>query len=205
VIRVAIVDDHPVVRDGIAANLADGDGIAVIGMAADAAGAVALAQRDRPDVMLLDLELPDGSGLDAIVDVKAASPSTRIVVFSAYGGEERVSTALSRGADSYVLKGTASDELLAAVRAAAAGESRLAGDVAAQLVASLRAPRSIRLTPREREILRLVADGLSNKAIATRLGISERTAKYHVGEILGRLGAENRAQAVAIANRRGLL
>jgi len=205
VIRVAVVDDHPVVRDGIVANLSDADDLSVVGTAGDIAGAVRLARRERPDIIVLDLELPDGSGLDAIAEIKSASPASRVVVFSAYAGEERVSTALSRGAYSYVLKGTPSDELLAAVRAAAAGESRLSGDVAAQLVASLRAPRSIRLTPREREILRLVADGLSNKAIGARLGITERTAKYHVGEILGRLGAENRAQAVAIATRRGLL
>lgn len=204
-IRIAVVDDHPVVRDGLVANLSDVADVSIAGVAADVAGAVSLARRERPDVVLLDLELPDGSGLDAISAVKEASPETRVVVFSAYGGEERVTTALSRGADSYVLKGTATDELVAAVRAAAAGEARLPNDVAAQLVASLRAPRATSLTPREREILRLVADGLSNKAIALRLSISERTAKYHVGEILGRLGADNRAQAVSIATRRGLL
>jgi DNA-binding NarL/FixJ family response regulator len=175
-IRVAVVDDHPVVRDGIVANLADRDDIDVVGSESDAAGAVRLAERHRPDVLLLDLELPDASGLDAIERVKRASPSTHVVVFSAYGGEDRVATALARGADSYVLKGTASDELVAAVRAAAAGESRLEQGVASQLIASLRAPKSLRLTPREHEILRLVAEGLSNRAIAVRLGIRERTA-----------------------------
>jgi DNA-binding NarL/FixJ family response regulator len=205
VIRVAVVDDHPIVREGIVANLSDGEGIALVGSAGDAESAVALVRTERPDVVVLDLEMPGGSGLDAIGAIKAASPQTRVVIFSAYGGEERVSTAMARGADSYVLKGTATEELVAAVRAAAAGESWLPADVAAQLVRSLRIPRSVRLTDREREILVHVAEGLSNKAIAARVGIAERTVKYHVGEILGRLGAENRAQAVAIANRRGLL
>ena len=130
---------------------------------------------------------------------------SRVVVFTAYGGEERIASAIGRGADSYVLKGTSSDELVAAVRAAAAGESLLTADVASQLVRGMRAPRTVRLTEREREILVLVADGMANKAIGARLGITERTVKYHVTEILGRLGADNRAQAVAIANRRGLL
>jgi DNA-binding NarL/FixJ family response regulator len=205
VIRVAVVDDHPVVRDGIVANLADDAGIEVVGTAGDADGAVTLARTLTPDVVLIDLELPGRSGLDAIVDVKAASPRTRVVVFTAYGGEERIASAIGRGADSYVLKGTSSDELVAAVRAAAAGESLLTADVASQLVRGMRAPRTVRLTEREREILVLVADGMANKAIGARLGITERTVKYHVAEILGRLGADNRAQAVAIANRRGLL
>jgi len=205
VIRIVVVDDHPVVRDGIIANLQAAEGIAVVAAASDVAGAVRLAAQHHPDVLLLDLELPDGSGLDVIAPVKAASPKTQIVVFTAYGGEERVSAALERGAASYVLKGTSSDVLIASVRAAAQGESRLDSQIASQLVASLRAPRAARLTVREREILRLVADGLSNRSIAERLGISERTVKYHVAEILGRLGAENRAQAVSIAGRRGLL
>lgn len=177
----------------------------VVGSAGDAGAAIALVARERPDVVLLDLELPDRSGLDAIADLKAASPASRIVVFTAYAGEERVAVAVSRGADSYVLKGTSSDELVATIQAVAAGESRMAPEIAQMLVNALRAPRSVRLTDREREILRLLADGLSNRAIAARLHITERTVKYHVSEILGRLGAESRAQAVAIAQRRGLL
>jgi DNA-binding NarL/FixJ family response regulator len=112
---------------------------------------------------------------------------------------------VSRGADSYVLKGTSSDELVATIQAVAAGESRMAPEIAQMLVNALRAPRSVRLTDREREILLLLADGLSNRAIGARLHITERTVKYHVSEILARLGAESRAQAVAIAQRRGML
>lgn len=204
-IRVVVVDDHPIVRDGIVANLGDADGLRVVGSAGDAASAIALVARERPDVVILDVELPDKSGLDAIADLKAASPATRVVIFTAYAGEERVAGALSRGADSYVLKGTSSDELSATVRAVAAGESRMAPEIAQMLVSALRAPRNERLTDREREILQLLAGGLSNRAIGLRLHITERTVKYHVSEILGRLGAENRAQAVAIAQRRGLL
>ena len=204
-IRVAVIDDHPIVRDGIVANLGDAPDVAVVGSAGSVRDGIALAGRERPDVVLLDLELPDGSGLDAIDAIKAASPGTRVVIFYAYAGEERVGSALSNGADSYVLKGTASDELLETVRAVAAGGTRMDPTIAGQALDALRAPRHLRITEREREILRLLADGLSNKAIGMRLGIAERTVKFHVGEILGRLGASNRAQAVAIAQQRGLL
>jgi len=204
-IRVAVVDDHPIVRDGIVANLQDAGDIVVAGTAGSAAEALALVRRERPDVVLLDLELPDRSGLELIVELKAALPQLRIVIFSAYGGEERVAAALSRGADSYVLKGTPSDEVLETIRSAVAGQPRLGAEVAAQLLRSLHTPRRERVTPREREVLGLLAEGLSNRAIAARLNVAERTVRFHVGEILERLGAESRTQAVAFAKQRGLL
>jgi len=205
VIRVAVVDDHPIVRDGVVANLSDAAEVEVVGTAGTLAAAAELVKQHHPDVLILDLELPDGSGLDALGTLRAISPRTRIVVFSAYDGEERVGTALALGADSYVIKGTSSDELIATVRAVAAGGARMEPSIAAQAVNALRAPRNLRVTEREREILRLVAAGNSNRVIAERLSITERTVKFHVGEILGRLGASNRAQAVAIAQQRGLL
>jgi DNA-binding NarL/FixJ family response regulator len=205
VTSVAVVDDHPIVRDGILATLADAGDFHVAGTAGTAEGAIALAERERPDVLLLDLELPGGSGLEAIATIKRVSPGTRIVIFSAYAGEERVGAALAAGADSYVIKGTASEELLETVRAVAAGGTRMDATISAQAFEALRAPRHARITDREREILGLLAGGLSNKAIAARLGIAERTVKFHVGEIFARLGAGNRAQAVAIAQQRGLL
>ena len=203
-IRVAIVDDHPIVTDGVVANLRAADEIEVVATGASAEDALALAAAQRPDVLILDLELGGRSGLDAIAGIKPASPATRIVVFSAYAGEERVASAFERGADSYVLKGTSSDELVAVVRAVAAGKPLIPGEIAAQLARAVRQPRRDRLTEREREILGLLGAGLSNRAIGERLGITERTVKFHVGEILARLGASNRAQAVAIAKARGL-
>ena len=204
-IRVAIVDDHPIVADGIAANLRADPEIEIVASGASGDDAVTIARTHAPDVLILDLELGGRSGLDAVAAVRAASPSTRIVVFSAYAGEERVASAFERGVDSYVLKGTPSDELVAVIRAVAAGGTRIPADITAQLARAVRTPRRERVTGREREILVLLAEGLSNRAAAERLGIAERTVKFHVAEILARLGAENRAQAVAIAQARGLL
>jgi NarL family two-component system response regulator LiaR len=204
-IRVAIVDDHPVVTDGIAANLRSDPNIDIVATGATADSAVEIAREHAPDVLILDLELGGRSGLDAVAAVRAASARTRIVVFSAYAGEERVASAFERGVDSYVLKGTPSDELVAVIHAVAGGGTRIPPDIAAQLARAVRTPRRERITVREREILVMLAEGLSNRAAADRLGISERTVKFHVGEILARLGADNRAQAVAIAQARGLL
>lgn len=204
-IRVAIVDDHPIVTDGLVANLRAIPDIDVVATGASAGDAASIAAAHAPDVLILDLELGGRSGLDAIPECKAASPATRIVVFSAYAGEERVASAFERGADSYALKGTPSDELVAIVRAVANGGTLIPPEIAAQLARAVRQPRRDRLTAREREILALLAEGLSNRAAAARLGITERTVKFHVGEILARLGAANRAQAVAVAKARGLL
>ena len=204
-IRVAIVDDHPIVTDGVVANLTAAADIEVVATGTSAADAFTIVAAHAPDVLILDLELGGESGLDAIPRVKAASARTRIVVFSAYAGEERVATAFERGADSYVLKGTPSDELVAVIRAIAAGGTLIPPDIAAQLARAVRTPRRDRLTERERETLALLAAGLANRAIAERLGITERTVKFHVAEILARLGASNRAQAVAIAKARGIL
>jgi DNA-binding NarL/FixJ family response regulator len=204
-IRVAIVDDHPIVSDGIVANLRADSDIDVVATGATAQTAIDIARDDAPDVLILDLELGGRNGLDVVAAIKAASPSTRIVVFSAYAGEERVAAAFERGVDSYVLKGTSSDELVAVIRSIASGKARIPEEIASQLARAVRTPRRDRLTEREREILALLAEGLSNRAAAERLGITERTVKFHVGEILARLGASNRAQAVAIAQTRGLL
>jgi DNA-binding NarL/FixJ family response regulator len=204
VIRVVIVDDHPTVRAGIIATFADAD-VDVVGAVGTAGEALALIERTHPDVAVVDLELPDANGEELIAGLRRLERAPYVVVFSAYAGEERLERLFSTGATSYVRKGTPGDELLAVVRAAARGEARLPPDIAAQLVKVVRAPRANRLTTRERDILRLVAAGRTNKAIAATLNITERTVKFHVGEILARLGAKNRAQAVDIARETGIL
>ena len=203
-IRVAVVDDHPVVRDGVAANLRAED-IAIVGTGASTRDALSLAKSGSVDIMVLDLELPDGNGLEIVRELKTLAPPLRVVIFSAYAGEERVLRAFENGADSYVLKGTPSDDLADIIRALASGETRIPPEIAAALARATGAPRGERLTEREREILQQLGDGLSNKTIAERLNIAERTVKFHITGILGRLGASSRAEAVAIARARGLL
>ncbi|HEY0798927.1 MAG TPA: response regulator transcription factor, partial [Candidatus Baltobacteraceae bacterium] len=186
-------------------NLRSCPDIEISAVGSSAADALAIARDAAPDVMVLDLELREGSGLEAIRSIKAASPVTHVVIFSAYAGEQRVADAFERGAASYVLKGTSSDELIAVIRAVAGGGTLIPADISAQLARAARVARRDRLTEREREILVLLTEGLSNRAIAERLSIAQRTVKFHVGEILARLGAESRAQAVALAKARGIV
>jgi len=206
VIRILIVDDHPVVREGLVAILEDDPEIEVSGTAGSASEAIAAAGRARPDVVLLDLELPDRSGVEAIPQIMAAAPEARVIVLTAYDTDERVLGAIRAGARGYLLKGVTGDEISRAVRAVWAGGSYLASRIAEKVLRQVRTPQPpAALTSRERAVLRLVADGFSSKQIATRLAIAERTVKFHVGSILNKLGAETRAQAVAEAARRGLL
>lgn len=204
-IRVAIVDDHPIVRDGIAATFADQPDIAVVATADSATAALEAIARSRADVAVVDLELPGAEDVSLVARLCAVEPAPRVVVFSAFSSEERVRRALEAGATSFVRKGTPSQELVDVVRAAAAGEARLPADVAAQLVRAMRAPSATRITSRQLQIVRLVARGLTNRAIAHELAISERTVKFHLGELFARLGAGNRAQAVDLARERDLL
>jgi len=219
-IRLAVVDDHPIVRDGLVAVLGDEPDFEVVGAAASAEEAAALVARERPDVVLLDLELPGADGVAALPDLLAAAPGVRVLVFTAYATDERVLGAIRAGAGGYLLKGAATAEIAQAIRQVRAGASALDPRVAATVVTALRsggrAPGrpavggaarrgSGDLSAREREVLRLVADGRANKEIARTLGITERTAKFHVTSVLNKLGAENRAQAAALAVQRGLL
>jgi DNA-binding NarL/FixJ family response regulator len=201
--RIVLVDDHPVVRDGIRAAIEDAGSLHVIAQGATAADALAIVAREKPDVIVLDLELPDRSGLD-IIALIAATGTTSVVVFTAYAGDDRVRRAFEAGTSSYVLKGSRSEDLLAAIAAAAEGKTWISPGIATDMANALRRDRP-RLTEREREILQLVAQGLSNKRIAQRLSITERTVKFHVAAIFGRLGARNRAQAISLAQERGLL
>ncbi len=205
-IRVLIVDDHPVVREGLAAVLEDTKDIRVVGALGSAEEALASVGAGPPDVVLLDLELPGMNGVDAIPGLTAAAPRSRIIVLTAYDTEERVLGALKAGAAGYLLKGAGAAEIVQAIRAVAAGGSYLTPRVAARVVARVNAPRrSGTLSDRERQVLRLVARGRANKQIARDLGITERTVKFHMTSIFNKLGADNRAQAIAIAAERGLL
>ncbi|MGQ0548890.1 MAG: response regulator [Armatimonadota bacterium] len=204
-IRILVVDDHPIVREGLVAVLEDQADFEVGGTAGSAAEALELVQPMRPDVILLDLELPGMDGLEAMPRLLAAAPDARIIVFTAYDTDERVLGAIKAGAKGYLLKGAAAEEIAGAIRAVHSGGSHLSARVAAKVVAAVNAPRRTVLTAREREVLRLVADGRSTKQIARSLAITERTVKFHIASIMNKLGADNRAQAVALATRRGLL
>jgi DNA-binding NarL/FixJ family response regulator len=207
VIRILVVDDHPIVREGLVSVLADEPDFEVVGAAGTAEAALDLAERLRPDVLLLDLELPGMSGVEAISHLARRAPQTRVLVFTAYDADEQVFGAIRAGARGYLLKGAAADEIARAVRAVHAGGSHLEPQVAARVLAEVTAPRRPAggLSERELQVLRLVATGHSNKEIARQLAIAERTAKFHVTSLMNKLGAGNRAQVVALAVQRGLL
>jgi len=205
--RPIVIDDHPVVREGLVAVLADEPDFEIVGWAGSAEDGLALAERARPEVILLDLELPGKHSVEAIPRLVQVAPGARVLVFTAYDTEEHVLGAIRAGANSYLLKGAPADEIARAVRAVHAGGSHLEARVAAKVVAEVSAPRHApdALSGRERAVLRLVADGMPNKQIARSLGITERTVKFHLTSIFNKLGADNRAQAVALAAQRNLL
>jgi DNA-binding NarL/FixJ family response regulator len=205
VTRVLVVDDHPVVREGLVSVLEDQPEIEVVGSLDSAEQAVAQIGRLRPDIVLLDLELPGMDGVTAIPRLLAAHPSTGVIVFTAYDAEERVLGALRAGARGYLLKGASGQEIGQAIRAVQSGGSHLAPRVASTLLAQMQTPNKPVLSPREREVLQLVADGLPTKQIARALNITERTVKFHVASLMRKLDADNRAQMVAVAAQRGLL
>lgn len=205
-IRILVVDDHPVVREGLVATLEDDPEFTVVGSAGSAEDALPLVRELHPDVVLLDLELPGMDGLAAIPALTAAHPDARVLILTAYDTDERVIGAIRSGAKGYLLKGAGLEEIARAIRTVYAGESYLEPRIAGKVVAGLAGPRrTTALTRREREVLKMVADGRSNKQIGRALKITERTVKFHVTTIFNKLGAENRAQAVALASQRGLL
>ena len=204
-IRVLIVDDHPIVREGVMAVLERERDIDVVGAAETLDKGLRLAEKFRPDIILLDLKLPGSETLDGVTSF--AGEGRGIVVFTAHDTDEDVFRAIRGGARGYLLKGSPAAEIAHAIRQVHAGESYLSPRIAAKLVQGVANPRGRTglLSARERGVLRLVAAGLSNRQIAVTLAISERTVKFHVTAIFNKLGADNRAQAVAIAAARGLL
>lgn len=205
-IRVVVADDHRVVRVGLEQLLATFEDIEAVGFAAGGEEAVALCLELEPDVLLLDLSMPDLDGIEVTGRLRESVPGTRVVVFTSFSDRERIVQALDAGAIGYLLKDAEPEEILAAIRAAARGESPLAPRAAAELLADRKSrPPTVELTGRELEVLRLVVDGLANKQIARRLGISEKTVKGHLTNLFQRIGVADRTQAALWAERNGVL
>ncbi len=209
-IRILVADDHPIVRDGLVAVLSTQPDFEVVGEAADGRQVVEQALAFQPDVILLDLEMPEVDGVQALEQLRKLGQSVRAVVFTAFDTDERILSALRAGAKGYLLKGAPREELFNAVRVVHAGGSLLQPVVASRLLERfseamplMAAPEQ--LTPRELEVLAWVAQGHPNKEIAERLSISQRTVKFHVSSIMGKLGAANRTEAVALAVQHGLI
>lgn len=205
VITLLIVDDHPVVRDGLRGMFAASAGFAVLGEASDGVEGVALAVALDPDVILMDLRMPGGGGVEAIIELVRRGQHGKVLVLTTYDTDADVLPAIEAGATGYLLKDAPRDELFAAVRAAADGRVVLSPAVAARLVSRVRTPAAEPLSAREREVLRLVARGTSNREIAAGLFISEATVKTHLTHIYGKLGVKDRAAAVAVGYERGIL
>lgn len=206
-IRVLVVDDHYVVREGLRTFLELQEGIEVVGEAADGLEAAAAAERLRPDVVLMDLVMPGLDGVEAMRRIAERSDAARVIVLTSYADDERLLPAVRAGAAGYLLKTAPPQEVVRAIRAAHAGDAVLDPASAGRLLQALAAGPAERppLTPREREVLGLVARGFANKRIALELGLSEKTVKTHVGRILQKLGVADRTQAAVYAVRQRLV
>jgi len=207
--RILIVDDHAVVRQGLRTFLNLDPSLEVIGEAADGAEAVRVARRLRPDVILMDLLMPEMDGITAIQLIRQEFPDIEVIALTSVLEDASVIGAVRAGAIGYLLKDTQADELVRAIKAAAAGQVQLSPRAAARLLRDVRTPEPATLThalsPRETEVLRLLAGGKTNKAMALELSIGEKTIKTHVSRILGKLGVQSRTQAALYAGRIGLL
>jgi DNA-binding NarL/FixJ family response regulator len=209
-IRVLVVDDHAVVREGLRSFLDLQDGIEIAGEAGDGREAVEAAERLQPDVVLMDLVMPGVDGLEAMRLLRARVPDARVIVLTSFLDDDKLLPALRAGAAGYLLKNAKPKELTDAVRSAHAGEAVIDPVVAARLVEVLGRDGGgddplASLTPREREVLALIGHGYANKRIALELGVSDKTVKTHVGHLIAKLGVDDRTQAAVIAVRAGLL
>jgi len=203
-IRVLVADDHPIVRGGIVALLSAADDMRVVAEAADGLEAVALAAEHGPDVVLMDLRMPGLNGDEATARILAANPAARVVILTTYESDSSILTAIEAGASGYLLKAAPQDEILAGVRSVARGEVALAPSIAAMLVQRVAKP-AVTLSPRETEVLALVAQGSSNPQIARALFLSEATVKTHLLHVFEKLGVSDRTRAVTRAMELGLL
>ncbi len=208
-IRVLIVDDHAMVRQGIATFIELQDDVEVVGEAVDGRAAIAQVDECKPDVVLMDLVMPEMDGVTATREIKTRHPDVKVLALTSFVNDAQIAPALQAGASGYLLKDITASELMHAIRAAQRGETPLAPAVAKKLVEHVTAPREDthrldQLTERERQVLALLGQGMSNKEIAARLSISEKTVKFHVSSILSKLGVSDRTQAALFASKHGL-
>ena len=201
-IRVLSVDDHALLREGIAALVGNQDDMELVAEATNGREAVELFRKHKPDVTLMDLQMPEMNGIDALSAIRGEFPEARIIVLTTYTGDVQVFRALKAGARAYLLKGLLRKELLETIRAVHSGQKRLAPEIAAEIAEHA---TDDGLTPREIDVLRLIAGGNANKEIAALLSLTEETVKGHVKNILAKLGAKDRTHAVTIGLKRGIM
>ena len=201
-IRILSADDHPLLRSGIGALIATQPDMQLVAEAATGREAVQLHREVNPDVTLMDLQMPDMSGLDAIIAIKSEAPAARIIVLTTYSGDVLAQRALKAGAQAYVLKSLVRTEILNTIRIVYAGEKRVQADVATEMA---KHTADASLTGREIQVLQLVASGCANKTISARLDINEETTKTHIRNILAKLGARDRTHAVSLGLKRGII
>jgi len=201
-IRIMCVDDHPLMHKGIGALIESQSDMTIVGAVSKAGDALANFREKMPDITLMDLRLPDGNGIDTMISILKEYPKARIIILTMFEGDVEIQRALKSGACGYILKNMPPEDLLQVIRNVHFGNKRLHPVIAANLADHLGEEK---LTPRETEVLQLISEGNSNKEIGRRLFISEETVKGHVKNILGKLGANDRTQAVSIAVRRGII
>jgi DNA-binding NarL/FixJ family response regulator len=205
VIRVLVVDDHPVVRDGLRGMLSSEPGMQVVGECGDGESALSFVAAHEVDVVLMDLRMPGMGGVAAIRALAAKSPDVKVLVLTTFDTDSDVLPAIEAGATGYLLKDSPTADLVEGIRAAHDGRATLAPSVANLLLTSVRSPSARRLSPRELEVLRMVAGGATNKEVASQLFLGETTVKSHLLNVLDKLGVRDRAAAVSEGHRRGLL